>query len=68
VFSASLTRIHIFLHWQVSPEFHLHTIGDLIGPATPAFYGVLFALQRCREVSLYGFSRLTGGKDNPCAP
>eukprot|EP00873_Tetraselmis_striata_P001716 jgi/Tetstr1/421980/TSEL_001226.t1 len=50
--------------FMVSPEFHLHAIGDLNGPATPAFYGALFALQRCERVSLYGFTR-PNSKDTP---
>lgn len=35
----------------------MHVVSDLMGPASPAFYGVLFALQRCQEIELYGFAR-----------
>jgi len=50
---------HVFM---VAPEFHLHVVSDLVGPVTPAFYGVLFALQRCQAVNLYGFARGTDGE------
>ena len=49
---------------QVAPEFHLHVVSDLVGPASPAFYGVLFALQRCQEVELFGFVR-SGNDEAP---
>jgi len=43
--------------FMVSPDFHAHVLSELTRPATNGLYGILFALQRCKKVSLYGFFR-----------
>ena len=43
--------------FMVSPDFHAHVVSELKKPPTNGFYGALFALQRCKNVTLYGFFR-----------
>lgn len=43
--------------FMVSPEFHQHVTGDLRKPATNGLYGIFFALQRCKAVTIFGIYR-----------
>jgi len=43
--------------FMVSPDFHRHVVSELNKPPTNGMYGILFALQRCSSISLYGFFR-----------
>eukprot|EP00899_Mesostigma_viride_P028018 jgi/Mesvir1/8400/Mv12642-RA.3 len=43
--------------FAIAPEFHSHVLQELAIPATSGLYGILFALQRCRKVDLYGYFR-----------
>jgi hypothetical protein len=43
--------------FMVSPDFHRFVVRQLAAPPTNGLYGVFFALQRCRSITLLGFVR-----------
>ena len=43
--------------FMVSTDFHAHVQRELRKPATNGLYAILFALQRCEQVTAYGFFR-----------
>mmetsp|Transcript_69862 Transcript_69862/g.221343 ORF Transcript_69862/g.221343 Transcript_69862/m.221343 type:complete len:560 (-) Transcript_69862:25-1704(-) len=64
--------------YAIDPEFHKDVLQWYMkwltasgartndqSPATNGFYGIIFAVQRCQRISLYGFARLWGaGRHN----
>ncbi|KAK3274338.1 hypothetical protein CYMTET_17474 [Cymbomonas tetramitiformis] len=54
--------------YGIDPDFHAHVLHEYKSavqrgkkvtnrPATNGFYGIVFALTRCRQVTLFGFAR-----------
>ena len=43
--------------FMLSTDFQAHVQRQLISPATNGFFALVFALQRCKRVRLYGFYR-----------
>jgi len=43
--------------FMVAPSFHKLVVSQLVKPPTNGLYGVVFALQRCQQISLFGFFR-----------
>ncbi|QDZ20343.1 sialyltransferase [Chloropicon primus] len=53
-YKASSPNSRVFM---VSPELHAHVQRELVMPATNGLFAIMFALQRCRQVTLFGFFR-----------